>query len=130
MAIANTFADTWLDPETGDYALSGAQTLPDPARGLANAVYIRLMTPLGGYWQDATLGSRLHELQREKDVPRISVLAKQYAEQALQPIIDDGRAQSIEVTPYQVHNGRLNLLIEVTDSANEKRQFNLFVKVS
>ena len=38
----------------------------DPADGLANAVWLRLATPLGSYWADATLGSRLHELQRDQ----------------------------------------------------------------
>lgn len=123
-------ADTWLNPLTGDYDFIESANTQDTADGLANAVYIRIMTPLGSYWQNTTLGSRLHELQREKDLQRVSILAKQYAEQALQPILDDGRASKIEVFTQQTHNGRLNLLIEVTDSALVKRQFNLFVKVA
>ncbi len=122
--------DTWLNPLTGDYDFIGFSNTQDPDDGLANAVYIRIMTPLGSWWQNPLLGSRLHELQREKDLQRVSILAKQYAEQALKPILDDGRAVTIEVFTQQVHNGRLNLLIEVTDSALVKRQFNLFVKVS
>ena len=63
-------------------------TTPVPAQNnLANAVYLRLMTPLGSYWADPTLGSRLHELQREKDVSRVAVLARQYAEEALAPLV-------------------------------------------
>jgi len=122
--------DTWLNPLTGDYDFIGFSNTQDPDDGLANAVYIRIMTPLGSWWQNPLLGSRLHELQREKDLQRVSILAKQYAEQALKPILDDGRAVNIEVFTQQDHNGRLNLLIEVTDSALVKRQFNLFVKVS
>lgn len=53
--------DTWIDPATGDYA--GARI-----SRLENAVYLRLMTPLGSWWADTSLGSRLHELAREKDV--------------------------------------------------------------
>ena len=122
--------DTWLNPLTGDYDFIGFSNTQDPDDGLANAVYIRIMTPLGSWWQNPLLGSRLHELQREKDLQRVSILAKQYAEQALKPILDDGRAVNIDVFTQQDHNGRLNLLIEVTDSALVKRQFNLFVKVS
>lgn len=123
-------SEPWLNPLTGDYDFIAPANTPDPADGLANAVYLRIMTPLGSYWQNTLLGSRLHELQREKDLQRVSILAKQYAEQALKPILDDGRASKIEVFTQQLHNGRLNLLIEVTDSALVKRQFNLFVKVS
>lgn len=64
--------DTWIDPATGDY--TGARI-----SRLENAVYLRLMTPLGSWWADTSLGSRLHELAREKDVPRIALLARQYA---------------------------------------------------
>jgi phage gp46-like protein len=121
--------DTWINPVTGDYELLDGAFTRDPGNGLANAVYIRLMTPLGSYWGDAALGSRLHELQREKDLLRVSVLAKQYSEQALQPIIDDGRARSIDVTVEQLHNGRLHLLIEVVDAAGQRITFKHPVKV-
>lgn len=122
--------DTFVNPITADYQLTDGALERDPAAGLANAVYIRLMTPLGSWWQDATLGSRLHELQREKDVNRVSILAKQYCEAALNPIIDDGRATSIVVSTEQLHNSRLNLLIEVTTASGEKLTFKHQVKVS
>ncbi len=51
--------DALIDSSTGDYAGTSTTTL-------ANAVYLRLMTPLGSWWDDTTLGSRLHELNREK----------------------------------------------------------------
>ncbi len=121
--------DIYVDPITRDYAYTAGAFARDPAAGLANAVYLRLMTPLGSYWADAMLGSRLHELQREKDVARIGVLARQYAEQALQPILDDGRAVAIDVTVEQPKNSRLLLLIEVTDAAGRKRTFQHPVKV-
>jgi len=96
---------------------------------LANGVYLRLMTPLGGYWADPALGSRLHELQREKDQSRVAVLAKQYAEQALAPLIKDGRATAIEVRAEQPGNGRLHLLIVVTAASGERLTFKHPVKV-
>ncbi len=98
--------DKALNPLTGDYT---GQTI----NTLQNAVYIRLMTPLGSWWADKTIGSQLHLLQREKDVERVALLAQQYAEEALQPIIDDGRAERISVTAEQPHKGRLNLHIRV-----------------
>lgn len=104
--------DARIDPITRDYVLLAGAVQRDPAGGLANAIYMRLEVPLGSYWADKTLGSRLHELQREKDVTRVAILARQYAEQALAPILADGRATKITVTTQRAA-GRLNLLIEV-----------------
>lgn len=109
--------DALLDPTTGGYA-AGSRT-----DTLANAVYLRLTTPLGSWWADPALGSRLHELQREKDVSRVAVLARQYAEQALQPLLDDGRARSITVTTSRAQPGRLALAIEVVDASGQVRHF-------
>ncbi len=121
--------DAWIDPSAGDYAIASGTPQRDPAGGLANAVYLRLSTPLGGYWADATLGSRLHELQREKDVSRVAVLARQYAEQALAPILKDGRATLINVSTERPGNGRMLLLIEVTAASGERLTFKYPVKV-
>lgn len=121
-------SDAFIDPETRDYVTANGTALRDPANGLANAVYLRLMTPIGSYWADVNLGGRLHELQREKDVGRVAVLAKQYAEQALAPIIKDGRATEILVSAER-HGGRMLLLIEVTAASGERLTFKHPVKV-
>ncbi len=121
--------DALLDPTTGDYGLTDGALIRDPARGLANAVYLRLMTPLGSYWADAALGSRLHELAREKDVARVAVLAKAYCEQALQALIDDGRAQAIAVETERLHDGWLRLAVRVTDAGGREHLFNHHVRV-
>ncbi len=82
--------DAALDTLTGDYT-------GERISSLANAVYLRLMTPLGSWWAAPSVGSRLHELEREKDVARVRRLAVQYAEQALQPLVTDGRARVVSV---------------------------------
>lgn len=115
--------DALLDPQTGDYAGSRTDTL-------ANAVYLRLMTPLGSWWADPTLGSRLHELQREKDVSRVAVLARQYAEQALASLVKDGRADSITVTTSRQQPGWLELHIEVEDASGRVQRFQHPVRVA
>ena len=121
-------SDAYIDPKTGAYvALNGDLSL-DPANGLANAVYLRVMTPLGTWWADPRLGSRLHELQREKDVPRVQRLARQYIEQALQPLIDDGRVSSINVTTEH-QPGRLAVRVELLDAAQVTQTFDVQVKV-
>jgi phage gp46-like protein len=115
--------DSFIDPTTRDYVLQAGGAQRDPASGLANACYLRLTVPLGSYWPDKTFGSRLHELQREKDVARVAMLAKQYAEQALAPIVADGRASRIDVSTERPGNGRLHLLIEVTAASGEALTF-------
>ena len=114
--------DTYIDPSTGGYTGQRISRLE-------NAVYLRLMTPLASWWADPSLGSRLHELAREKDVPRISLLAQQYAEQALQPLLDDGRARAIEVSAEQPHNGRCLLHVVVTDATGTPYAYDHFVRV-
>jgi len=119
----------WIDPVTRDYRLAAGRLESDPANGLANAVYLRLMTPRGSYWAEPLMGSRLHDLAREKDVARVAILARQYAAQALQPIIDDGRASTINIDTEQPRNGRLNLLITVTDAGGDRVTFTHPVEV-
>ncbi|WP_313377768.1 phage GP46 family protein [Achromobacter insolitus] len=115
--------DVQLDPSTADYT---GQRIDN----LANAVYLRLFTPLGSYWAVPDMGSRLHELQREKDVPRVRMLARQYAEQALAPLIKDERATAISVTASQSSPGRCGLRIQVTDRGGVLHVFNHHVKVA
>lgn len=114
--------DSRIDPITRDYVLINGAPQRDPADGLANACYMRLEILLGSYWADKTLGSRLHELQREKDLSRVAILARQYAEQALAPILADGRATQINVSTERMP-GRLNLLIEVLAASGETLTF-------
>ncbi|MGO2305357.1 MAG: phage GP46 family protein [Providencia sp.] len=115
--------DRELDTSTGDY--TGTRT-----NNLSNAVYLRLMTPLGSYWADPLLGSRLHELTREKDVSRVYLLARQYAEQALQPLLDDGRALSISVTVHRDGLKRAVLWIEIIDAGNQPQTFKHNVRIA
>lgn len=122
--------DAFIDPITRDYVLQDGSPKRDVAGGLSNAIYIRLMTPLGSYWRDATLGSRLHELQRMKDLSRVGILAKQYAESALQPLLDDGRVTELNISTEQLHNSRLSLLIQVTGADNNVLNFKHPVKVT
>jgi phage gp46-like protein len=114
--------DAQIDPTTGDY--SGTRTAT-----LCNRVYFRLNTPLGSYWRDPTIGSLLYTLARSTDLPNVDVLAVQYAEQALQPLLDDGSAQSIEVSSTRPQPGWLMLFVDVVDATGEPQHFEHPVKV-
>lgn len=125
--------DALIDPITRDYIIVNGSPIRAPAAGLANAVYLRLMTPLGSYWADPLMGSKLHLLARVKDLARNEKLARQYAEQALAPILADGRATAIDIRTQRTKSsdgaGRLNLLIEVTAVSGERMTFLHPVKV-
>ncbi len=115
--------DALIDPMTRDY--TGTTT-----SSLATAVYLRLCVPLGKWWGDDTLGSRLNELQREKDTPRVRELAVQYAEQALADLVTSRRANSITITSESGERGWLLLLIQVEDATGNIQHFKHPVKVS
>lgn len=101
-----------IDPATSQY--DGTRI-----NHLGNAVWLRIMTPLGSWWARPEVGSRLHELQRQKALPRIAVLAEQYAESALADLVRDGRAQSVSARA-QINGGRLDLNVEVIDSTGRQ----------
>jgi len=125
--------DALINPFTGDYKADAdrpGDLARDPANGLMNAAYLRLMTPLGSWFGDATLGSRLHELEREKDLDRVERLVQQYAAAALKPLLDYGRARSIDVRTQRQGNGRLALAIELVDAQGVKSTFDMPVKVA
>lgn len=107
-----------LDPSTGDY--TGARTAD-----AGNAIWLRLRTPLGSWWADPTLGSRLHELAREKDLSRARQRAEQYARDALQPLIDDGRLTALDVSAVHMIGG-LFLNIDAVDALGLPLAYSLF----
>ena len=115
--------DSRLDPATGDY---------DRTRiaDLGNAAYLRLMVPLGSYWADPTLGSKLHLLRRLKDVERNRALAIQYTREALQPLIDTRRADRIDVDAVWSHDGRLELSGAIYQAGVAVATFKNYVKVA
>lgn len=118
-----------INPLTGDYIYSNNIAERDSSGGLMNAIVLRILTPLSSYWAEPLLGSRLHELQREKDLPRVAVLAKQFSEQALQGLLDDGRATNIDVQTQRNHDGRLLLSIAVTAANGQRLTFTHPVQV-
>ena len=116
--------DNLLDPTTGDYTGTSTSTL-------ANAVYLRLMIPLGSWWAQPDVGSKLHLLRREKDVTRVQKLARQYAEEALSPLTaeTDGRARTITVETFQEQPGWLLMLITVIQADGVKVSLKHKVRV-
>jgi phage gp46-like protein len=114
--------DPRLVPLVGDY---DGTSLND----LSNAVYLRITTPLGSYWADPELGSKLHLLQREKALQRVQLLAEQYTKSALQPLLDSRRADRITVQASAPQGGRMHLLADVFQRGQRVASFNHHVQV-
>lgn len=111
-----------IDPATGDY--TGTRTT-----GLENAVQMRLKTPLGAYLFAPTLGSKLHLLPR-KDSESTRALAEQYAYQALQPLVTDGRAMAVTAAATRKRAGWIDLSINIEQASGDVATFEHPVKVS
>lgn len=99
-------AEQWdRDPKTLDYVVSNGAPVNTPAGDLLVPAFIRLRCPKGRWMYDTTLGSRLGEVKKNTMTSPHSVqLTETLAAQALQPLIDDGRAT--EVTTTVVEQGR------------------------
>ncbi|ADU63393.1 MAG: phage GP46 family protein [Pseudodesulfovibrio sp.] len=123
-----------------DLALEGLDLVRDD--GLQTAVVLSLfidrraeaddVIPDGtgdrrGWWGDTypdiigdKYGSRLWLLSREKQLPRVLVRARAYAEEALAWMLDDGVARAVRVEASFVRTGVLGLrvVIERTDGSD------------
>ena len=125
----------WNDTSNGaDWAMAGA----DLASGddLTTAVYLSLFTDRRaadddklvdntqnrrGWWgdtgSDSQIGSRLWLLARAKQDDDTLLLAEQYAEEALQWLITDEVAASIDVNASWVRAGLLGLVVTIIRSS-------------
>ena len=139
----------FVDLEKGvDYALVQLGLAEDD--GLDTAVIISLFTdrlaeasddiPDGtddkrGHWSDSysdiegdLIGSRLWLLTREKQLPQVMVRAREYCEEALAWMLEDGVAREVTVTVTNPKDGILYAQIEIAkpDGTATRYQFENF----
>lgn len=131
-----------------DYALEQLGLAEDD--GLVSAVIVSLFTdrqaepsddiPDGtddrrGHWSDSysdvdgdRIGSRLWLLTREKQLPEVMVRAKEYCEEALAWMVEDGVASQVIVTVTNPRDGILYAQIEIhkPDGTATRFQFENF----
>ena len=112
--------------ENKDYEL---QSLDDVfTQDEIQCVLHRLQIERFRYWANPNLGSRLYLLKRSKDVRRNHLLAKQYAEEALEDLVP-GRFLDLNVSVQNSEVGRIDLLIEVTRLNGQIGKILYFVPV-
>lgn len=106
-----------------------AMTL-EKAPNIFNNVYLSLTVQRGSWFQNPQFGSRLHLLK--KNLPRAAALAEEYAREALQWLLDTGRATRIDIYAERDRRqdlNRLKLLVEVTQADGTTLPFEHFVEV-
>jgi len=102
----------------------------DQATNIFNNIYLSLKVRRGSWFFDPQFGSRLHLLK--KNTPRAASLAEEYAREALQWLLDTGRATEIDVLAERdtlQDVSRLKLLVEVTQADGEQIVYTDFVGV-
>lgn len=139
----------FVDLEHGvDYALEQLGLAEDD--GLDTAVIISLFTDrqaepgdsipdgtddMRGHWTDSMpevdgdlIGSRLWLLTREKQLPEVMVRAREYCEEALDWMVQDGVARSVTVTVTNPVEGIMHAQIEIArpDGTATRYQFENF----
>lgn len=112
--------DSRIDPLTGDYDRTRCTDL-------SNAIYLRVTVPRGSYWADPLFGRR--QRLRLKDLERNKILIIQDVREALKPLLDDKRADRIDVNAEWNHDGRLYLAVEVYQHGQIVGIFQDYVKV-
>lgn len=99
------------------------------AGDLLNNIITTLAIKQGSWWHDTNFG--LVDRPRLKNTPTAARLIEQDVKQALQWIIDAGRARSIEVATwrYQDDRHRLNILVTATQTDGKTVTYTTFKEV-
>ena len=115
-----------IDLESKDYVLLSldAAFINDDVQCVCQCLGIHR----GKYWANSNLGSRLYLLSRSKDLPRNLLLAKQYAEEALEDLVPS-RFESIAVSAKQSEKSRVDLTIDAVRITGESQKILYFVPV-
>jgi len=130
---------TWSnDIWRGDWSLTPDGTLADD-RDLETSVLLSIFTDrtaepgdeipddgtIRGWWADAyrryPLGSRLWLLARSKQTETVRKKAEEYSRESLQWMIDSQAARTVTTKAAWIARGMLELIIEVTPPAGERR---------
>lgn len=101
----------------------------DPADSILNNIIISLAIEKGSWWHDRSFG--LTRRLRLKNTPAAALLIKQDIQQALQWIINAGRASRIQVETRrdELNMYRLNILVAATQADGRVITFSTFKEV-
>lgn len=118
-------AKSWLiDPKTGDYVIEGG--VPVQTDSLVVPAYFRLKTRRLRwlYAPDTTYGSDFHLVKKRRTTEDASFL-ESIAAQALQPILDDGRAESITVNTTATSRSGVGMQASIISDGGQEDTLDL-----
>ena len=116
-------AKSWLvNPKTGDYVLAD-NGAPSQTDSLTVPAYFRLKVKRGTwlYAPSVNYGSTFH-LQKKRRSTENASLFEDIAVDALQPIVDDGRASTIAVDTTLAQRNSIALDLQITDATGKVEQ--------
>ncbi len=105
----------------------------EKADTIMNNIWLSLMVKRGSFFANTEFGSRLHLLQRYKNTDATARLAIDYCKEALQWMLDSGKARKIEVFSERDRSqnlNRLKLLVKVTPANGPVVPFETFIPVA
>lgn len=105
----------------------------EKAENILNNIFLSLAIRRGTFFADPSFGSRLHELKRHKNTPEAASLATGYCREALQWIIDMGKATGFDIeverdTGEAPH--RLKILIRAYQADSPPVSFETYQEVA
>ncbi|MCD4675336.1 MAG: phage GP46 family protein [Desulfobacula sp.] len=104
----------------------------DKEDSIINNIYLSLMIDKGSFFQDQDFGSRLYLLKRSKNVADTVRLARDYCHEALEWMIETGKAIKFEInTQIEKLTGtdRLKIQIIATESNGNQVEFSTFKEI-
>ncbi|GEM_PF-1504524 len=121
-----------FDQTINDYTTDGINSPPlTGSSALAEAAYLRLLTPKGSYFADSELGSELYKLKRSKDVPRMRRQALAWAKEALEPLRAPYYLTDINVSTGAVSaSGYLSIKAVLTQADGNQTKTSINVQVA
>ena len=103
----------------------------DKAEDITNNIFLSLNVRRGSFFMNPDFGSRLYLLMQGVLNDRTLTLAKEYTREALQWLLDTGRATAVEVTAerHETDLHRINLHVQVTQADGRDISFETFFEV-
>jgi len=94
---------------------------------IRNNIFLSLTLARGAFFQDPTFGHRLNEVK--KNTVNAPALVKEYAREALQWVIDTGRAKSITIETERGEKDRINISVSAVEADGNEVKFETFYEV-
>lgn len=112
-------AESWsINPVTKDYDQSGGSPVVTEALTIPAYIRMRAKRSQWMYAPDAKWGSNFY-LQKKRKTSQDPSFFENLAADALQPMVDDGRAAGISVTTTFSSRGALGMETEIVDATGK-----------